>query len=143
MIATDICNGEKVVLKKGNVATAVMASTCIPGVFIPMEISDKLLIDGGIVENVPVSSLKEMGAQFIIGVDLNAEHSHRKPENILEILLNTFDFTLMNATKLQTEKANVLITPDLSSFNLIDTNQVSDLIEKGYSTAKTILKKIV
>ncbi|HDP97696.1 MAG TPA: patatin, partial [bacterium] len=55
MIATDISHGKEVVLKQGNVATAVMASTCIPGIFIPVEIEGKLLVDGGVVENVPIS----------------------------------------------------------------------------------------
>ena len=72
MVAADITSGEKVVLKKGDVATAVTASTCIPGVFVPVEINNQLLVDGGIVENVPITPLKEMGADLIIGVDLNA-----------------------------------------------------------------------
>lgn len=54
MIASDISNGDKVILKKGKVDNAVMASTCIPGVFIPVEINSRLLVDGGIVENVPI-----------------------------------------------------------------------------------------
>jgi NTE family protein len=70
MIATDITSGEKVVLKSGNVAAAVMASSCIPGIFIPVEIDNRLLVDGELVENVPISPLKDMGANFIISVDL-------------------------------------------------------------------------
>ena len=143
MIATDISNGEKVVLKQGKVATAAMASTCIPGVFQPVEIDERLLVDGGIVDNVPVKPVEEMGAEFIIGVDLSLRRSYKKPENIIEVLLNAFDFALMNATKLQTAESDVLIKPDLSSFNLIETNQVEDLIKQGYSEAKLILKKIV
>jgi NTE family protein len=142
MIATDISNGDKVILKKGKVDNAVMASTCIPGVFIPVEINSRLLVDGGIVENVPITPLLEMGADYIIAVDLNAEYSHKKPENIVEVLLNTFDFTIMNATKLQAEKADVIIKPDLSSFNVVDTDQTEDLIEKGYLAAKNVFKKI-
>ena len=140
MIATDISSGEKVVLREGNVATAAMASTCIPGIFIPVEIDDRLLVDGGIVENVPISPLEEMGADFIIGVDLNANHSYKTPSNIIEVLLNAFDFTMRSATKLQTAEADVLITPDLTSFNSIDTAQVADLIDSGYSEAKTTLQ---
>ena len=140
MIATDISSGEKVVLREGNVATAVMASTCIPGIFVPVEIDDRLLVDGGIVENVPISPLEEMGADFIIGVDLNAKNSYKTPGNIIEVLLNAFHFTMRSATNLQTAEAGVLITPDLSSFNSIDTAQVADLIDIGYSVAKTTLK---
>jgi NTE family protein len=142
MISTDISNGEKIILKEGKVADAVMASTCIPGIFIPLEIGNKLLVDGGIVENVPITPLKEMGADFIIAVDLNAEYSHKKPEGIVEVLLNTYDFTIMTATKLQTEEADVLIKPDLSSFNMVDTNQTADLIEQGYLEAKKVFNRI-
>ncbi|MDW7681799.1 MAG: patatin-like phospholipase family protein, partial [bacterium] len=143
MIATDISHGKEVVLKQGNVATAVMASTCIPGIFIPVEIEGKLLVDGGVVENVPVSPLKDIGANTIIGVDLNAKTVFKKPENIIGVLLNTLDITLLNATKLQTEQADILITPDLSEFNLIDADQMNDLIEIGYSEARSVLEKRV
>ncbi len=142
MVATDITNGEKVVFFKGDVETAVMASTCIPGIFIPVEIDNKLLVDGGIVENVPVSPLREMGADFIISVDLNAEHPYKKPENIVEVMLRSFDFTLKAATKLQTEKVDIQIRPDLSEFNMVDMSQSEDLIKAGYEEAKKALKKI-
>lgn len=142
MIATDISNGEKVIVKEGNVADAVMASTCIPGLFKPRAIEGKLLVDGGIVENVPISPLKEMGADFIIAVDLNTGCSHKKPENVIEILLNTFDFTIMAATVLQTHEADLLIKPDLSSFNRVDADQTVALMEKGYEEAKKELKHL-
>jgi NTE family protein len=135
MIATDISNGEKVVLKSGNVADAVMASACIPGVFIPVEINDRLLVDGGIVENIPLSPLEEMGAKYIIGVDLNSNHQYQKPKNILEVMLNSFHFTLKAAAKLQTEEADLLLQPDLSGYNRIDLDQVDDLIDIGYKLA--------
>ncbi len=142
MVATDISKGEKVVLKEGSVASSVMASACIPGIFIPVEIGSRFLVDGGIVENVPINPLKDMGADFVIGVDLNASRSFKKPENIIEVLLNTFHLALMTATQLQTDEADLLIQPDLSHFNMIDTNQVLDLIDKGYKEAKSILKEL-
>ncbi len=142
MIATDITSGERVVLRQGDIATAIMASACIPGIFIPVEIDDRLLVDGGIVENVPVTPLRDMGADFIIGVALNAIHSHNKPENIVEVLLNSFDFTIRTATRLQTSEADILINPDLSDFNMINSKQAEDLIEIGYKAAKEKLKEL-
>ena len=141
IIATDICSGEKVIMKSDNLADAVKASTCIPGIFTPVEIKNKLLVDGGVVENVPLHSLKNMGAEMLIGVDLNAGHAVKKPSNIVELLLNTFDFALMSATKLQTEKENIIIKPDLSKFNVIDNAQVADLIDQGYNDSIKVLKK--
>lgn len=142
VVATDISNGQKVIISEGKIAEAVMASTALPGIFAPVEINDRLLVDGGIVENVPVVSLKEMGAEFCIAVDLNAKHSQKKPESILEVLLNTFDFTIMTATKLQTEEADLIIKPDLTSFNMVDTDQIEDLIAQGYSETLKYLEKV-
>jgi NTE family protein len=142
MVATDITSGKKVVIKKGSVANAVMASTCIPGIFNPTEINGKMLVDGGVVENVPVNTVKGMGAEYIIGVDLNAKHSYAKPENILEVILNSFHYLMQQSEKLQTEKADLLITPNLSDFNRSNTDQVDKLIKKGYEDSIKMLKKI-
>ncbi|MCA1747365.1 MAG: patatin-like phospholipase family protein, partial [Bacteroidales bacterium] len=79
MVATDIAKGEKVVLDKGSVADAVMASTAIPGIFNPVEIGKKMLVDGGVVENVPIRTTRDLGAKYIIGVDLNAQDNIEKP----------------------------------------------------------------
>lgn len=141
MVATDISTGDKVVLKKGWVAEATMASTCIPGIFNPVEMEDRLLVDGGIVENVPIHTVREMGAGYVIGVDLNAQHSYKKPDNILDVLLNSFHFVMMTAASYQTESADLLITPDLSAFNRSDTGQIDDLMEQGYIDAIKALKK--
>ena len=141
MVATDVSTGEKVTIKKGPVADAVMASTAIPGIFKPVEIGDKLLVDGGIVENVPVSTVTGLGAKYVIGVDLNAKHKYERPGNIIEVLLNSFHFTLMASAKLQTKEADFLIQPDLSEFNRSDTDQVKNLIIKGYEDSIKALKK--
>lgn len=139
MVAADIETLEKVVLTEGEVAKSAMASTSVPGVFTPVKIGDRLLVDGGIVENVPISPLENMGAEIIIAVDLNSEHKEKVPENILEILLRTFVMTSQTATQLQTRQADILITPDLSEFNVVDMSQSPDLIEKGYNEAIRIL----
>ncbi len=141
VLATDIVNGDKVVLDKGPVAKAIMASTCIPGIFGPVKFDDKLLVDGGIVENIPIDSVKNMGADYVIGVDLNAMKTYHKPDSIIDVIINSFHFTLKAAAKFQTENADILITPDLSKFNMVSTDQIKDLIEQGYKDAKEHLKK--
>ena len=105
MIATDITSGEKVVLKSGNVAAAVMASSCIPGIFIPVEIDNRLLVDGELVENVPISPLKDMGATFIISVDLFGKLKQKKPENIIEVLFKSFHIALKPLQNFRQRKA--------------------------------------
>jgi NTE family protein len=142
MVATDISKGKKVVLDSGPVADAVMASTAIPGIFNPVEIGKKMLVDGGVVENVPIKTTRALGAKYVIGVDLNARHEIEKPSNILDILLNSFQFMRQVSSELQTEKADLMIRPDLSKFNRSDMGQVDDLMEQGYKDAKKALKKM-
>ncbi|PID70385.1 patatin [bacterium DOLZORAL124_38_8] len=135
-VATDILNGEKVILNKGRVAKAVAASCCIPGVFRPIELEHRLLVDGGLVENVPISPLKEMGADIIIAVDLSSGSSYEKPNNFFDILMNSYQTSMLSKTKMQTKGVDLLISPDLDDFSAIDTDQTKDLIEIGYQSAK-------
>jgi NTE family protein len=139
MIAANIVNGEKVILKEGDMASAVMASTCIPGIFSPVEREGRLLVDGGVLENVPITPLQDFGADMIIAVDLISHHHIQEPDNIVEVLLNTFDFMISSASKVYTDNADILITPDLSGASRVDTDQTPELIEIGYKAAKKIL----
>ena len=143
IITTNIINGKKVVLTKGSLAKAVMASTCIPGIFKPIEMDDMMLVDGGIVENVPIDTLREIGAEYTIGVDLNAKSEHGKPGNILDVIVNSFHFIIKQTVTLQTQSADVLIKPNLSEFNMSDMSQVEELMEKGYADAKASLNKLI
>lgn len=139
VVATDISTGQKVILDSGDVATAVMASTCIPGVFIPVNMNERMLVDGGIVENVPISPLKEMGARTVIAVNLSS--SPGKPENIVGVLVNAFHYSMEHTTRFQVREADILINLDLTGFNRVDTRQVPQLIEMGYRQTREKLKR--
>lgn len=142
VVATDIGACKKVVLKTGSVANAVMASACIPGIFIPVEIDGRLLVDGGLVENVPISPLKEMGEEMILGVDLNAKRKYQKPEDMIDVLANALDLAIDNATRIQTEEADILIAPELSAYNRADVEKIHDIVQEGYDAAKMILDEL-
>lgn len=140
MVATDISNGERIVLSSGSVPLSIMASCCIPGVFAPVELNGRKLVDGGIVENVPILALKEQGVSPILGVDLISRHAHREPTSMIEVLINSFAFTVSRAVRMAIEEEDIqLISPELSEFNSIDTRQIPDLIERGYRDAMEIL----
>ena len=70
-VATDILSGEEVVIRGGDVIEAVRASLCVPGIFTPVRNNGRLLVDGGLVNPVPVSTVRAMGADIVIAVDLN------------------------------------------------------------------------
>ncbi len=141
VVAVNVSSGKKKIISKGKIAEAVMASSAIPGVFIPVEINGDLYCDGGVMENVPVSALDKLRADYKIAVDLNAAHKYKKPDNIIDLLLNTFDMMMVNAAQYQTEEADLLITPDLSEFDYLQTDKVDELLDAGYEEALKVLKK--
>lgn len=140
MISTDISSGKKVILNSGPLYKAVMASTCLPGIFVPVEWDDMLLVDGVLCENVPVSPLKEMGAKDIIAIDLTTNREYKRPDDIVDVLSNTFDIGLNNMIENQIKSDNLIwIKPKLSAYNKADTRQTEQLIKEGYEAAMEIL----
>jgi len=141
LIATDLSTGRRVVLDRGNLARAVMASACLPGIFVPVEIDDMLLVDGGLAENVPVNPLREAGADFVVGVDLSAGRHYQRPDDIIDVLANAIDIAIDNVTRHQTTSADLVIAPELSAFSRRDTSRIAELIEEGYKAAGQLLEK--
>ena len=139
IVATDIASCKKVVLTDCAVSQAVMASTAVPGVFAPVEIGDQMLVDGGLVENVPLSPLKELGADVTVGVNLGAQRSYRKPDDLIDVLINAIDIAIDNATRLQTSEADLVISPELSAYSRTDSGKISELIEEGYKAARSVI----
>jgi NTE family protein len=85
-----------------------------------------------------------MGVDYVIGIDLNARHDHSEPENIIEVLLRSFDFALDSATKEREQQAaDVVIKPNLYAFNMVDVRQVEDLMKTGYAETMKVLKALV
>ncbi|PWN08258.1 patatin-like phospholipase family protein [Rhodohalobacter mucosus] len=140
MIATDISTGKKIVLEKGPLYKAVMASACLPGIFAPVEWEENLLVDGFLCENVPVTPLRKLGAEDIIGVDLTTNREFRRPDDIVDVLSNTFDIGLNNMIREQVKEERVFwIRPSLSAYSRADTGQTKKLIEEGYRAAMDAL----
>lgn len=143
IVATNITSGEKKILRSGDLADAVMASTCLPGIYKPIEIDGELYVDGGIVENVPISPLKEEGYSPIVAIDLNASQSYERPGSMVDVLINSFHFMMKTAAREQTRNADILIRPDLSKFNHIDSSQTEELIKAGYEETKKALESFM
>lgn len=142
IITVDIGTGAKVVMRQGEVAPAVMASNAVPGIYRPIYIDGRMLVDGGIAEDVPISPLRPMGADFIVAVNLSAERLYRRPENIIDIILNAIDIAIDEDTKAQVQSADVLIEPRLSHFPRMDVNKIDELIAEGYRATEASVGKI-
>ncbi len=143
IVTTDIATGEKVVLREGNVAKAVMASTCVPGIFKPVQFDDRLLVDGYLLENVPVTPLQEMGADIIISVNLSARKRYRIPDGIVDIVLNAFDIAVEANMRRGLPISDVVIEPDL--FSILESeieNPAVAFFDEGYTATMSRLPSI-
>lgn len=138
-VAADIENGEAVALGNGSLATAMFASMAIPGVFAPVESNGRLLVDGGVANNVPVQLARDLGADIVIVVDLSSEPQGRKGlSSPLSILNQILGFTLQRNTAEQLETlghGDILIQPDLGSYSSTDFWQASEMIDSGVLAA--------
>ncbi|MTI96071.1 MAG: patatin family protein [Firmicutes bacterium] len=141
-VATDIERGEPVVLSKGALATAIRASISIPVVFKPISIDDKLLVDGGIVDRVPVSVVRQMGADVIIAVDVNKFVAHQPVRNMFDVMFQTIDIMerkIMNTTILDTD---ILIRPQVGHISPAHFHRVDELVAEGEQAAVDTISTI-
>lgn len=141
-VATDVDYDEAVVLKEGHLASAVRASCSIPGVFVPVEREGRLLVDGGVMVNLPVQCLLDMGCDYVIAVDvLPGRVTPARPKGIFELMMVTF-YNLVRSASREAELANVVIVPDIRSYSFADFERRYELIDLGKRAAHAALDQI-
>jgi NTE family protein len=142
-VAVDISTGKLYALEKGNLAQAIRASTAIPGYYFPTIFDDKLMVDGGVLDIVPIDVTKEMGADVVIAVKVNQTlPKGKEPQNLVGILENMLDIMVAELGARQLPLADVLIEPDLGTHSSLDYTGLDSIIEKGYKAAKEKMGEI-
>ncbi|MBN1501395.1 MAG: patatin-like phospholipase family protein [Spirochaetes bacterium] len=135
-IATDIETGMPVVLDKGYLPDALRASMSIPTVYTPVEINGKLLLDGGLTRNLPAEDLKKMGADIIIGIDVNNMLLSKKDlKDFTLITEQTLTISMMDVNNKQRKICDLIIDPDMTGFNTGSFNKIKKIIESGEKAA--------
>jgi len=131
-IATDVETGEQVKLTKGYLPLALRASSSFPTILTPVEVDGKLLIDGGIANNFPIDEMKKMGADIIIGVDVQGElFKKEKIKSILDVLSQVTSYQMYKKLPVQIANTDVYIHPDISDYSVVSFDKDEELIEKG------------
>jgi NTE family protein len=149
-VATRVKDGEEVILTKGNLADAVKASAAIPIIFNPVSVNNELLMDGGAVNPVPVDVVKKMGADFVIAADVSGYWV-----DISEVPLDMVHFgrlfslisSGLSAASYQVAKkilkqADIVISPPISSFDLLDFDKAGELVRLGFYETRRALPEI-
>jgi NTE family protein len=135
-IAVDILSGELVIFDEGPLSVAIRASCSVPGIFSPTFDGDRLLIDGGALNNLPVGVARDLGADYLIAVDLLPPPLTpiKRPKNIVE-MWSLSVYTIMRARYSDAHIADVLIQPDIAHTSFVDFGQTDLLVQKGREAA--------
>ncbi|MBA7675303.1 hypothetical protein ES703_83533 [subsurface metagenome] len=152
--ATDITTGEEVVIKQGSVVEGVRASASIPVIFTPAKWQDRYLVDGGLVDPVPVRVLREMGAEFVIAVNVNPYMADRTQEaskeqienakapHIFSIIMRTLNIMEYRVAISGLKQADVTITPKVGHILPGNFHRARECILRGQRAARHAIPEI-
>ncbi|HHY61341.1 MAG TPA: patatin family protein [Clostridia bacterium] len=145
VVAVDIEKGEKVVINEGSVAEAVRASIAIPGIFAPKRWRDRLLVDGAVLERVPVGVARKCGADIVIAVDVKFGGEGRrelKITNIFEVFLHSIELMEREVARPYLAEADILIQPDVAHIASSEFHRFKECIAIGEAAARRAVPQI-
>lgn len=153
-VATDIVTGEEVVIDQGSVLEAIRASISVPAIFTVVKWGGRYLVDGGLVDPVPVSVLKRMGADFIIAVNVipdvtnrtNLTHKDKKGKfkepNVFNVIMQTIYIATYSMVKTSLEAADIVIEPRIAHIGAGDFHRAQECILQGELSAQSSIPEI-
>jgi NTE family protein len=139
--ATDLGTGESVYFQRGPLGPALRASCAYPGMFVPVELEGRMLVDGFLSAPVPVDAVRQMGADVVIAVFLEAANN-RKPESIVDVIGLSFAILQRHADLEWRRAADIIVEPIVKDFLWDDFDKTSELIAAGETAARAALPKI-
>ena len=139
IVATDLHNGKGVLFQTGDTATAVRASSAVPGVFQPVKIGTREFVDGGLVSPVPVRYARQMGAEVVIAVDISATPESNPALSTMDILLQTFAIMSLSINSFELKEADVAVRPSLAGVSSADFASKRKSIEAGRAAMLAVL----
>lgn len=142
IVATDLMTGEKVVFKKGSIADAVRASISIPGIFVPEKLNGRLLVDGGVVDRVPVSVVKDMGADLVIAVDVSHVKTNSEVTSIFDVIMQSLDIMQMELVNHRVIASDAIIRPQVDKYSARAFTNIEEIITIGEEEAKSQIDTI-
>ena len=135
-IATDIETGQAILLNSGYLPQAIRASAALPTVFSPVELDGRLLVDGGVANNYPIDEVRALGADIIIGVDVQDDLKDRDYlSDATRILSQISNLEMIEKMKVKKQKTDIYIRPDMSDYSVISFSNGSAIIDEGERAA--------
>lgn len=141
---TDVATGDCLILEEGNLPLAMRASGSFPGLLAPVEINNRLIADGGIVNNFPAKELKDKGMDIVIGVNVEADLYEKKELNSIEkIIMQISSFQMTQKSSEQYLYTDLLICPDIYNYGITNFEAVDTLILRGERAARQVWDELL
>lgn len=141
-VATDLKTGQPILFRRGNTGMAVRASSAVPSVFQPVSIAGHTYVDGGLVAPVPVRFAREMGAEFIIAVNISSATEAQATASSLDVLMQTFTIMGQRLNQHELKDADVVITPALGAMGSADFNGRNLAVLAGEQAAASVMSQL-
>lgn len=151
-IATDLVTGDTLALNTGRISSAIRASCSVPGIFTPTTRNGRLLVDGGISQNLPAAATRAMGADYVIAVNIlpaggatvfsRAGELEYQPRHIVDIAMYAI-YALIRVTQVNESPADCVITPAIGHISFSDLGRFDELIAAGRAATEAIMPKLL
>ncbi|RYF17935.1 MAG: patatin-like phospholipase family protein [Comamonadaceae bacterium] len=142
IVATDLQSGQGILFRRGDTGTAVRASSAVPAVFLPVRINNREYVDGGLVSPVPVRYTREMGADFVIAVDISSAPEGNPSGDPLQILLQTFAIMGRSINSWELRDADLVVRPALTGMGSGDFAGKRRAIDAGRAAMQAALPQL-
>ena len=142
-VATDLQSGLPILFQKGNTGMAVRASSAVPGMFQPVKVGDRAYVDGGLVAPVPVRFARQLGADFVIAVNISSQPENQASATTLDVLLQTFAIMGQSINRYELREADVVIQPSLGAMKGNDFNSRNLAVLSGEQAAMAAMAEIM
>lgn len=141
IVATELLGRKSVTFRAGNVADAVRASISIPGIFVPFTMNGGIYVDGGVLERVPVSAAYNLGADFVLAVDVGSGRANYKPESMIDVIVQSLDVMQDFGTG-QGMSADIMIVPELEDVGPSHFHKAKRAIDAGYEAVMKVVEQL-
>lgn len=142
-VAVDLVSGRQIIFDKGNVASAVSASCCVPVLFKPVVIGNMHLVDGGLLNTIPADVCRMLGADKVVSIDINSTRGGGTEElGTMDVIKASFNIMSAASAKEGLRQSDIIIRPDLKKFKATKKDGFEEMIENGYEAAKLHINEI-
>lgn len=143
VVATDLVSGQRVVLEEGLIAEAVRASIAVPGILSPVKKDAMILVDGAVLDRLPVEVARERGADVVIAVDVTFGEAKKVViNNALDVILTSLDLMQKQRFEYISPQADILVQPEVANYLSRDFDKSNELVKLGRKAAEEKLEEI-